>query len=141
MKILKQGFIFLFVLSSLSSMAQRVPADTTVPPPVVAQSLLVKGQRDAEMHYKKYKGAGTGTLLASLVSPLVGLIPAIACSATAPKETNLGYPNPELFAQEQYYRGYTQKAKKIKQRKVWGNWAVGFGVNLVAVLIINAGNR
>lgn len=141
MKIIPSVLFSFFILSGVASYAQSVPADTAAPPPVVAQSLLVKGQRDAEMHYKKYKGSGTGTLLASLVSPLVGLIPAIACSATAPKETNLGYPKPELFAQEQYYQGYTKKAKKMKQRKVWGNWAVGFGVNLVAVLIINAGNR
>jgi hypothetical protein len=103
--------------------------------------LHVKGQRDAERHYHKYVGAGTGTLFASLLSPLVGLIPAIACSATAPKETNLGYPKPELFAQEEYYNAYTKKAKKIKQRKVWANWAIGFGVNIVALAIITAGQR
>lgn len=141
MKIIKSILMASLVLSGVVSLAQSAPSDTAAPKPVVAQNLLVKGQRDAERHYQKYRGAGTGTLFASLVSPLVGLIPAIACSATAPKETNLGYPQPELFAQEEYYRGYTQKAKKIKQRKVWANWAIGFGVNIVAVAIISAGQR
>jgi hypothetical protein len=141
MKIIQSVLISVFVLSGVVSFAQSAPSDTAAPKPVVAQNLLVKGQRDAERHYQKYRGAGTGTLVASLVSPLVGLIPAIACSATAPKETNLGYPKPELFAQEEYYRGYTQKAKKIKQRKVWGNWAIGFGVNMIAVLVISARQR
>ncbi|GAB3174285.1 hypothetical protein [Telluribacter humicola] len=101
--------------------------------------MYVAGQRDAEMHYKKYKGAGTGTLIASLFSPLVGLIPAIACSSTTPKEVNLGAPKPELLAQEEYYLGYTQKAKKIKSRKSWTNWAVGFGANLVFILAVTSG--
>ncbi|WP_373493239.1 hypothetical protein [Aquiflexum sp.] len=98
--------------------------------------LFVKGQLDASRYYKGYKGAGTGTLIASLISPLVGLIPAIATSSTTPQEINLGYPDPELFQQTEYYNSYTQKSKKIKQGKVWTNWAIGFGVNLVAVLIL-----
>lgn len=121
-------------------MAQTVASgDSTSIQPVVTQSFYVKGQRDAEANYKKYSGAGTGTLFTSLLSPLVGLIPAIACSSTTPKEINLGAPKSELLAQEEYYLGYTQKAKKIKSRKVWTNWAVGFGVNLVAVLALTAG--
>lgn len=98
--------------------------------------LFVKGQMDASRYYKGYKGAGTGTLIASLISPLIGLIPAIATSSTTPQEINLGYPDPELFKQKEYYDSYTQKSKKIKQGKVWTNWAIGFGVNLVAVLIL-----
>ncbi len=104
------------------------------------ENLYVKGQLDAERNYHKYKGAGTGTLIASLVSPLIGLVPAIICSANSPKTENLGYPNENLLKQQEYYLGYTQKAKKIKQRKVWTNWGIGFGANLIAVLIIAAGN-
>jgi hypothetical protein len=36
-----------------------------------------------------------------------------------------------------YYRGYTQKAKKIKQGKVWKNWGAAFGVNLLVVLMLS----
>lgn len=121
--------------------AQSMPVDTATPAPVVTQDLYITGQRDAELHYRKYKGAGTGTLIASLVSPLVGLVPAIGCSATMPKEANLGYPKPEVFGYREYYQGYTKKAKKIKQRKVWSNWAIGFAVNLVATLIIGAAQQ
>jgi|GEM_PF-1877960 len=99
----------------------------------------VQGKIDAERHYKKYKGAGTGTLITSLVSPLVGLIPAIACSASAPKLANLGYPDENQFKNQEYHLGYTEKAKKIKKKKVWTNWGIGFGVNLVAVLLIASG--
>ena len=103
------------------------------------EDLFVKGQMDAGNHYKGYKGAGTGTLIASLISPVVGLVPAIATSSTQPKDENLGYPNSELIKKADYYNGYTKKAKKVKQGKVWTNWAIGFGVNLVAILILTSG--
>ena len=105
----------------------------TVPKP---ENLNIKGQIDAARHYKRYKGAATGTLITSLVSPFIGLVPAILCSATNPRIDNLGYPNEELFRQPEYYKAYTRKAKKIKQRKVWSNWGIGFGVNLVVILVL-----
>ena len=100
------------------------------------EDLNIKGQIDAARHYKRYKGAATGTLLTSLLSPVIGLIPAILCSSTYPKIENLGYPSEELFKQATYYKAYTKKAKKIKQRKVWSNWGIGLGVNLVVILVL-----
>jgi len=102
----------------------------------LTENLFMKGQVDATKYYTKYKGAGTGTLIASLVSPLIGLIPAIACSSTKPREIKLDYPNSALMKNPDYYLGYTQKAKKIKQGKVWLNWGIGFGVNLVAEVFL-----
>ncbi len=132
----------LTVLLSLSSLAQA-PADSmaNVQNPQLytlkqPEDLNIKGQIDAARHYKRYKGAATGTLLTSLLSPVIGLIPAIICSATNPKIENLGYPNEELFKQAAYYKAYTKKAKKIKQRKVWSNWGIGLGVNLVVILVL-----
>lgn len=101
--------------------------------------LYIQGQRDAARYYKGYRGAGTGTLLVGLLSPLVGLIPAIACSSTQPQEINLNYPNAELMKKSNYYDGYTYKAKKIKQGKVWANWSVALGVNIVAFLLLTSG--
>ncbi|MCE6993045.1 hypothetical protein [Dyadobacter sp. CY323] len=136
------SLIFFILLSPLGSHAQNL-ADSaviiqnqqlyTVAKP---ENLNIKGQIDAARHYKRYKGAATGTLITSLVSPFIGLIPAILCSSTYPKIENLGYPNEELFRQPEYYKAYTKKAKKIKQRKVWANWGVGFGVNLVVILVL-----
>jgi len=137
-----------FFLISLSGKSQDFAPDstiviqnqklyTTAPP---TESLAVKGQIDAERNYKKYRGAATGTLIASLVSPLIGLIPAIACSATTPKLKNLGYPDETLFKQAEYHASYTQKAKRIKKRKVWTNWGIGLGVNLAIVIIAAAGS-
>lgn len=105
----------------------------------LSDNMFLKGQVDAARYYRGYKGAGTGTLITALVSPLVGLIPAIACSSTKPKDINLHYPSPELMKNPDYYLGYTQKAKKIKQGKVWLNWGIAFGVNLVAEVFLLSG--
>jgi hypothetical protein len=101
------------------------------------ENLNIKGQIDAAKHYRRYKAAATGTLITSLVSPLIGLVPAVICSATNPKLENLGYPNEELFRQPEYYHAYTKKAKKIKQRKVWANWGIGLGVNLMVIVLVS----
>jgi hypothetical protein len=100
---------------------------------------FIKGQRDADRFYQDYKTAGTATLIVSLLSPLVGLVPAIATSATPPKEINLGYPDSELYGINDYKRGYQLRAKKIKSRKVWTNWGVALGVNFILVLLFAAG--
>jgi len=101
--------------------------------------LYFKGQIDAERYYSDYKVAGTGTLIASLLSPLVGLVPAIACSATKPKEANLNYQDLELAKKPDYLQGYSKKAKRIKQGKVWTNWGIGLGVNLFLVIALASG--
>ncbi|TLU98949.1 hypothetical protein [Dyadobacter luticola] len=106
----------------------------TVPKP---ENLSIKGQIDAGRYYKRYKGAAAGTLVTSLFSPVIGLVPAILCASTSPKIENLGYPNEELFRQPEYFKAYTKKAKKIKQRKVWSNWGIGLGVNLVLIALIS----
>lgn len=101
-------------------------------------SMFAKGRRDGEIYYNRHVGAGTGTLFASLLSPLVGLIPAAATSSAQPKEINLGYPDRSLFKNSDYRAGYEQAAHQKKREKVWNNWWVGFGVNLALVLLIFA---
>lgn len=100
------------------------------------EDLLAKGTSDAERFYKGYHGAGTGTFITGILfSPLVALIPAIACSATPPNEVNLGAPNYSLMAKPAYRNGYIQEAKQIKQGRVWANWIVALLVDVAAVLI------
>jgi hypothetical protein len=102
------------------------------------QNLYMQGRTDAARHYKGYTGAGTGTLVTSLLSPLVGLIPAAICSSTEPQESNLNFPDYELMKNADYYNGYTQASKKIKSRKVWTNWGIGLGANLVAIILLSS---
>lgn len=144
---MKLPFLFcVCLLFSMSVSAQDFGSDSTITITnntlytlLPAENLEIKGQIDAERNYKGYKGAAVGTLIASLISPIVGLIPAIATSVSTPKMVNLGYPSEELFKKPDYNRSYTKKAKKIKSGKVWRNWGIGFGANLVLVLLLSAG--
>ncbi|NQW77703.1 MAG: hypothetical protein HQ449_00150 [Chitinophagaceae bacterium] len=107
----------------------------------MGRDLFREGQADASKYYKGYKGAGTTVMATSLLlSPLVGLIPAALCSTADPKEENLNYPSTDLMKKAEYAEGYNQKAKKIKQGKVWTNWGVAFGINLALVLALTSGN-
>ncbi|MER2999575.1 hypothetical protein [Pontibacter populi] len=99
-------------------------------------NLYVKGQHDAEMHYSNYKSAGTGVLVGSLLSPLLGLVPAIACSTIKPQTHNLNYPDHALMQDAGYSTGYTNKARQMKSRKVWRNWGIGLGVNIVLAIAL-----
>ncbi|SOE23683.1 hypothetical protein SAMN06298216_4067 [Spirosomataceae bacterium TFI 002] len=104
--------------------------------PQEIENLYLRGINDASMNYHGKNGGAGGTLITSLLSPIVGLIPAIACSASTPKDENLNLTNLELAQNVDYYRGYTSKAKKIKQKKIWTNWGIAFGVNVLFVLAL-----
>jgi hypothetical protein len=102
--------------------------------------LYKKGFSDAQLYYQGYQGAGTTTIVLTILGGgIVGLIPAIACSNTPPKQVNLNLP-PSSYSQEsQYLAGYTTAAKKIKSRKVWGNYGAGVGILLGIGLVLATG--
>lgn len=90
-----------------------------------------QGQKDAKTYYKHSLGASWFTFGVGLISPLVALIPAIATSAVAPKPINLNYPNTSLFKNEEYKKGYTLKAKRLKQGRVWGSWGATLALGII----------
>lgn len=110
--------------------------DAPAAPETYTVNMMEKGLLDANTHYDGYKAAGTGTLVASLISPLIGLIPAIACSATPPRDHNLDSPDQQLLQKAEYKSGYVKNARKIKSRKVWKNWGIGLGVNVVVAVLL-----
>ena len=119
--------------------AYTAPSRTVVPVTLSGREMNVQGMTDASRHYSRYTGAGTGTLLPSLlINGLVGLVPAAICSATPPKRHNLGYPSEELMRNDDYYRGYVQQARKMKSRKVWTNWGIGTVISTVVLIALNS---
>jgi hypothetical protein len=95
-----------------------------------------KGKMDAERYYTNHTGAGTGTLLVSLLGgPLFGLIPAVATSATPPKDQNLGIYDQSLKNKNGYYSCYSEQARKKKSRKVWLNYLVGSVISVIVVVV------
>jgi len=105
------------------------------------RNLFTQGQVDAAKFYKGYRVASTGTLVIALLSPIVGLIPAIACSATTPKSRNLDYPDSQLFQTIDYQHGYVSQSKRIKSKKVWRNWGIALGTNVILVLMTQQYNN
>lgn len=110
----------------------QAPAEPTIFP-----DSYDKGAEDASTYYRKHGGAAAGTFFTSLlVSPVIGLIPAIACSSTPPNELNLNMPHDaSVTLGTQYRMGYMQRAHQIKKKKVWGMWGLALGLNIGAAVI------
>ena len=106
------------------------------------EDMYLKGKSDANLYYSGYKGAGTGTFLVTfLISPIIGLVPAIACSSTKPNFDHLGIPNQSLAKNSEYYQGYSDRALTIKSKKVWTNFGVGTGILVALVIALAASAR
>lgn len=105
-----------------------------------ADNLYLQGTNDAAMYYRGYKGAATGTLVVSILSPVLGLVPALATSVSPPSSRSLSYPSSELYAQPDYARGYHDRARKMKSKKVWTNFGIGAGVGFILGIMLTAGN-
>jgi hypothetical protein len=100
-----------------------------------SQELAFRGEQDANNYYRG-RNSGKGWVFATcvLTTPVVALIPAIACSLTPPSEINMNIPPTEV-AQNQLYRdAYKKQAHKIKQRKVMAN--LGYGTLTFVVLVV-----
>ena len=110
---------------------------------VGVENMFVQGQNDAIIHYDGYKTAGTAVLLSTaypFYGIFLGIAPALLSSNSDPKDENLGYPNLDLMKNEQYAKGYRQKAKQIKRKKVITNYVSGLaiqaGILVTAVIVV-----
>lgn len=119
------------VINEIAEATQSILVETTD-----GEKLYLRGSADALRYYRGYKPAATGTLVSGLVFLPAGLVPAIITSAVPPKEENLNYPSIELMQNVDYYNGYTQRARSMKQAKVWTNLGIAFGVNLVGFILL-----
>ena len=110
---------------------------TKTPQVKTPEQMYWLGRLDAKTYYTgQHCGAG-GTIAATIgLSGIAGLIPAIACSASEPRESNLNIPPSDYSNDINYLRGYKEEAHKIKRAKVWTCWGVGIALNLLTFLII-----
>jgi hypothetical protein len=102
-----------------------------------SNDMSIKGKEDAITNYKgKSSGAGWTAAATILTSPVLGLIPAIACSSTEPSDENLNYKESELMKNNDYNRAYTKQAHKTKKKKIWTGFGVGSGAWLLLILLL-----
>lgn len=99
--------------------------------------LYKKGASDADSNYIVSKKAKVKTLILSAVSPPLGLIPAIKSTRKELSDTELNFPDKELSQNLDYYLGYTDKAAKIKKKKIWNSYLIGTGTYLVIYTVLS----
>jgi len=89
----------------------------------------LKGRMDAS---KNYTGRNSGAIwtgvTTALTSPILGIIPAIACSAAVPSQRNLEITDPELMKNPDYNAAYKNQAHKTKKARVWSSFGIGCAV-------------
>ncbi|HOO85189.1 MAG TPA: hypothetical protein PLS94_11520, partial [Prolixibacteraceae bacterium] len=101
------------------------------------QDLRMKGKRDAKMNYKgKKSGAGWTAATTILFTPLLGAIPAVACSSSEPSDQNLNYTDLELMQVYEYNQAYIEEAHKTKKRKVWTSFGISSGAWVLLILLL-----
>jgi hypothetical protein len=100
------------------------------------EDMAIKGREDATSYYKGEKsGAGWTAAATIITSPILGAIPAFACSSSEPLEENLLYKDSKLMKNANYKEAYVAQAHKIKKRKIWTNFGIASGVWLGIVII------
>ena len=101
------------------------------------EEMIAKGKQDATINYRGRKsGAGATIATTVLLTPLLGIIPALACESTKPSINNLDFPDNALMEDGSYNRAYTQQAHKIKKRKIWKGFGIGSGPWLLILLLL-----
>ena len=127
------GVIPLLLKVSLSLGQTTAPSDSLV---YKKDSNYYKGVSDAKTFYSQYRKPAGATLVTTILSGPLGLIPAIGCSSNSPAIHNLGFPETDLMRNTNYNVGYTQTAFSIKKKKVWRNFTIGIFVFVVPATIV-----
>jgi hypothetical protein len=105
--------------------------------PTEMNTSFTKGSDDADKLYR-HPGGSIGTGIASFATGgILGLIPAIACSASKPRAQNLNLPRTAPLSDKSYMLGYQSRAKKLKQKRVWTGYFVGVA-GAIALLLVSS---
>lgn len=101
-----------------------------------SMDMAIQGKEDALVNYRG-ANSGSGWVLATtiLFSPIIGIIPAVACASASPADHNLNYKDSKLMKNNEYNKAYVQQAHKTKKSKIWTGFGIGSGVWGVLYLI------
>ena len=120
--------IFFYQLDDIDKITKEI---------VRPEILQAKGKEDANKNYKgRNSGAAWTTATTVVTSPLLGLIPALACSSAEPNSANLNVKNQELMKNENYNQAYIGQAHKIKRHKIWKHYGIASVIWISAILFI-----
>ena len=95
-----------------------------------------QGETDAIANYKT-GGAFAAGLSTFILTPVLALIPTAIITSIEPNDSNLKYPNVELYNTNPNYKAaYKKQAFKMKKKAVWGGYAMGAVINIGVGLIL-----
>jgi hypothetical protein len=104
--------------------------------PSTSTDICTDAIMDANNFYVgKNCGSGWTTATTIIATPILGIIPAVACSSSEPQTQNLGFPKSELMKDPNYSRCYREQAHSIKKKKIWRNFGIGTGIWLALYIL------
>jgi len=136
---LHRSNMFEFVYDSISPLGRIVHVNLADTAAIfrVAEA-YVRGRQGAQEHYKMYTAPAVTTLVLSAIpfaGPVLGAAFAVPVSRTPVRIENLGHPDMPLVDHRLYYYGYAAEARRIKARRVWLNFGIGFGISILTILV------
>jgi hypothetical protein len=123
--------------TSIVNNTNQILVDSVVTNPLPSASTLYNnGFKDAKTQYDGYSSASSGTLIATVLTGVGGLVPAFICSLTPPADKNLGMQDSTLAQLADYKNGFKEGARLKKSKKIWTNFGIGALVDVVAYFAI-----
>jgi hypothetical protein len=93
--------------------------------------MYLKGEKDAQTYYTKYKPAARWTLGLTIPLNALSIFPVVAIASGTPPKHRLDYPDEKLISNADYYNGYLKGTKSKKNRYVMKNFIIGGIASLV----------
>jgi len=101
------------------------------------EDMAAKGKEDAIANYRGAKsGAGWTAATTILLSPIIGVIPAVACSSSTPSDDNLNFRDRDLMKNSAYSKAYIDQAHKTKKKKIWTSFGISSGAWALLILLL-----
>jgi len=95
-----------------------------------------QGETDAIANYRT-GGAFAAGFSTFILTPVLALIPTGIITSVEPNDSNLKYPNVELYNTNPNYKAaYKKQAFKMKKKAVWTGYGLGAFINIAVALII-----
>lgn len=137
---LHRSNMFEFVYDSIAPLGRLVFVDFSDTASIFRLGeIYVRGRQAAQQHYTMFRPPAAATLVLSTFTGPLGMAFAIPAARTPVRIENMGHPDVPLLDHRLFYQGYAAEARRIKARRVWLNFGVGFGVFLGVLFLNEAG--
>ncbi len=137
------GNVFVFDMNDIEKITkEQMPttqSETIVRNATNSNDICFQGRTDAQTFYKGKGSLSGATWAVNLItSPLFGLIPAAIGASSSLSDSQMNYPNRELWKDSDYRSCYTDEAMRVKNKKAWTAYGISAGVWLGVMFILGA---